>query len=113
MVTRHVVVVRSGPGEPESASALGLARTMLEQGHEIAIVLIQDAVLCALANSRLDSAGMLRALVKGGASCPYLAGDLAMRGFVQGDVLARCQPLNEGELVDLLLGHGVLVAGAF
>ncbi len=113
MVTRHVVVVRSGPGEPESASALGLANTMLEQGHEIAIVLIQDAVLCALENSQLSSAGPLRALVKSGTGCQYLAGDLAMRGFGPEDVLPKCQALDESGLVDLLLGHGVLVAGAF
>lgn len=66
------------------------------------VVLLQDAVLCALQVSGLPGADRLRGLVAAGAHCHYLAEDLAMRGFEDADVMAGCTLIDYDQLVEVL-----------
>lgn len=110
---RKVLVVRSGPGRPEALAALNLAGDLCAQGTPVGLVLIQDAVLCALTASSLAAAERLRGLVADGASCHYLGSDLAMRGYGPAETLSACRPLDYDGMVDVLLADRASVAGAF
>jgi sulfur relay protein TusB/DsrH len=112
-VPNQIMVLRSGPGGAESTGALTLASELQAQGRRVTLVLVQDAVLAGLEASELDSAGLLRDLLAAGASCYYLADDLAMRGFRPSDLAAGCTAIGYPELVDLLLIDGARVSGAF
>lgn len=109
----HLLLLRSGPGRRESESPLDLVAVMQGQGHRVALVLSQDAVLTGLTESRLPSAQRLRTLIEAGAPCYYLAEDLAMRGYGPGDVVTGCEAVTYGELVEVLFADGVRVSGAF
>ncbi len=108
-----VLVVRSGPGRPEALAALNLAGELRAQGSAVGLVLIQDAVLCALTLSSLVAVERLRALVADGVVCDYLASDLAMRGYGPADTLRECRPLDYDSMVDVLLAEKASVAGTF
>lgn len=110
---RKVLLVRSAPSAPETASALDLASALRAAGHSATLVLIQDAVLCAVGASALAAAQRVRELLADLAACYYLAPDLAMRGYGLADVADGCEPLDYPGLVDVLLADGVSVAGAF
>lgn len=110
---RKVLLLRSAPATPEAADTLHLATVLSAQGRTVAVMLIQDAVLCALQANQLESSRYLRELAADGAACYYLAGDLAMRGYGPEDVTHGCVPVDYGGLVDLLLADGASVAGAF
>ena len=109
----HVMVLRSAPGAAESTSALMLASELQTQGRRIALVLMQDAVLAGLQASELAGARQIRSLLAAGATCYFLADDLAMRGFRPTDLAASCTVIDYAELVDLLLADGTRVSGAF
>lgn len=94
-------------------SALRLAKASRERARAVALLLVQDAVLCTLAASELESARHLRSLLRDGVRCAYLAEDLEMRGYRPGDVAAGCQAIDYASLVDLLIADCAKVAGAF
>jgi sulfur transfer complex TusBCD TusB component (DsrH family) len=110
---RKVLVLRNDPASSEATGALHLAATLPIQGRAITVVLIQDAVLCALLASDLESAESVRTLATDGARCYYLSDDLAMRGYAPRDVAPGCLPVDDSGLVDLLPADGASVAGAF
>lgn len=109
--TRHeVLVLRSAA---DALQALELAKPLRAAATPVVLVLVQDAVLCALKTSALPAAQGLRALAADGSCCHYLASDLAMRGYGPVDVAAGCEPLSYDGLVEVLLADGASVAGAF
>ncbi|MBI3979677.1 MAG: hypothetical protein HY331_15965 [Chloroflexi bacterium] len=110
---RKVLLLRRGPAEPATTGTLELAEVLRSQGHIVHVALIQDAVLCAVNASGLESAWVLRGLVGTGVGCHVLADDLLMRGYKRVDVLPCCRLIDYGALVDLLLADGASVAGAF
>ncbi|MBI2323253.1 MAG: DsrE family protein [Chloroflexi bacterium] len=110
---QQILLLRSAPGTPEMASALRLAKASRERARAVALVLVQDAVLCTLAASELESARYLRTLLRNGVRCAYLAEDLGMRGYRSGDVTPGCQEIDYASLVALLLADCARVAGAF
>lgn len=113
-VTRHkVLVLRSAPGAPDALAALDLAGALRAAGTPVVLVLVQDAVLCALEASSLPAARLPRALAAEGTGCHYLTSDLLMRGYRPADVVAGCEPLGYAGLVDVSLVGGASVAGAF
>lgn len=98
---------------PDAERVLGFARAWLARQEAVTVALIQDGVLAALDNGELPAQEQLRAAVRGGARCVYLAGDLAQRGFGPDDALVGCEPTDYDGLVDLLLADGARVTGAF
>lgn len=112
-MNEHVLVLRSGPDRPGAERALGFARTWLAQHETVAVALIQDGVLAALATGELPAQQQLRAAIRGGARCVYLAEELARRGFASEDALAGCEPIDYDGLVDVLLADNARVTGAF
>lgn len=112
-MTNIVLVLRSGPGTPQAGGALGLAQSLAEQAGGVTVALLQDAVLTALGDGELPAQGQLRAAIRTGVRCVYLAEDLALRGFGPDRTLEGCEPTDYAGLVDLLLADGARVAGAF
>ena len=106
-----VVVLRTGP----TSAAVGLrsAAEMARQGERVALCMIQDGVLCALKGDNAPSSDLLAQAADAGAELRYLAADLVTRGFREEDVRSEAEPLGYGELVELMLGEGNQVLGAF
>ncbi len=112
-MTTHVLVLRSGPGKPGIEQALGFAQTWLGRHEAVAVTLIEDGVLAALDIGVLPAQQQLRAAIRDGARCLYLAEDLFRRGFGPEDALAGCEPTDFDGLVDQLLADDTRVTGAF
>jgi sulfur relay (sulfurtransferase) complex TusBCD TusD component (DsrE family) len=113
MPDNHVVVLRSGPRTSEADRALRFAESLLEQGGQLSLALLEDAVLIALKDGELPSQQRLRSLLQAGAGCVYLAEDLTMRGFASDQVAQGSAPASYERLVDVLLADGSRVVGAF
>jgi DsrE/DsrF-like family len=112
-MTAPVLVLERGPGLPGAERGLGFAQTWLAQNDAVAAALIQDGGLAALGHGELPAHQRLRAAIRGGARCVYLAEDLARRGFAPNDVLAGCEPTDFDGLAEVLLADGARVIGAF
>ena len=90
------ILLKSGPGSPESTRALQTARDMLAQGHMVNLYLLQDAVrLCT------HSTG-LHSLIAKNLRVNVLAHDAELRGITLPSAGQAVSGGSYESLIDLL-----------
>lgn len=108
-----LVIIASAPGSAEARRAVDLAHTFREGGRSIAVVLLQDAVLAALAHSPLAAASELRELLAAGVPIYAAELDLALRGFSSVHLAPGTAVADDSHLVGLMLADGTRTLGWF
>jgi len=103
-----LMLVASSPASPQGAAAFQLAELLLQEGHQVSIYLVQDAVLAARPN-----AGSSSPRPPQGATLYVLREDLALRGFLDNACLPHAQLSDYRELVELMLERHDRVLGVF
>lgn len=110
---RMLLAITSPPGSWEAARALALARTLGDQGCDVGLVLLQDAVLAAVDRAQTPVAQVLSQLLAGGVAVYVAAQDLALRGFSPDALTPGATAVDDRRLVDLMLADGTKMLGCF
>ena len=100
-----IMLVGSAPHSHEALRALQVAEALQGLGYPVDLCLVKDGVLGILRHEQKEGDSLIEKLQNVGASCHYLAEDLAMRGFSSEDTLPGASPVDYGKIVELLKSH--------
>ena len=107
-VNETILLVASPGSTPSGLGALRTARSLAADGANVAVVLLQDAVLTAVAGVE---AAPLQEILDAGARVCVLYEDLRMRGFGPATLRKGVQILDYSALVDSLTQGAPSVRG--
>jgi sulfur transfer complex TusBCD TusB component (DsrH family) len=96
------ILLKSGPGTPETERTLLIASGMLSQGHEVTLCLLQDAVHLCRSGNQFLAVSQLPTLLKNQLRLQVLKQDCSLRGI---NSMSESIPMNMGDyssLIDLI-----------
>lgn len=102
------LLIGSPVSTPNGPRGLRIARDLAAKGVEVAVVLLQDAVLAAVSGMGRDA---LEQASAAGVRVYVLHEDLRLRGYRPGALRAGVQILDYPALVDLMTRDGASVRG--
>ncbi|MHB9144517.1 MAG: DsrH/TusB family sulfur metabolism protein [Symbiobacteriia bacterium] len=103
---RIAVLVASNPGTPAAGRAFQLVRDLSAQGHQITLVLLEDAVV--------GSTGRLSEVpLEQSTAVMVLAEDLALRGIDLAGLHPACRSCTYAEIIDQVMVKNDRTLGAF
>lgn len=105
-----LIITASSPSSPEAARGLQTALDLQSKGH-VSLVLMQDAVLAALKDSK--TAERVRQLAGNAGSVNVLADHLSKRGFSGGDLLEAVRIVDYAQLVESMMNEETSTIGVF
>ncbi|MHB1131552.1 MAG: DsrH/TusB family sulfur metabolism protein [Chloroflexota bacterium] len=112
MAKSRLVLVRSAPS-CEAKSAFDAAAGLKRLGEEVDLCLLQDGVLCALADNEAAICALADGAVRSGIGLYFLEEDLIARGFGREDARPEARALSYQDLVELMLDGQRTTLGAF
>ena len=108
-MAKILVTLISSPETTAGRRALALAGALTDQGHELTLCCLQDAVLLGSSRAPAESRAALDRLLDRGARCVVAEDDLALRGLEAG---ARASALGYPGLAETLAAGHDRVIGA-
>jgi len=106
-------MITSAPGSAEALRALAMACTLDGQARDVALALLQDAVLAAVKRNRTPAAQVVSRLAAQSVGVYVAQQDLALRGMSPGDLTPGATVVDDRRLVDLMLADGTKTLGCF
>lgn len=104
-----IILLKNGPNTDEAGRALQTAKDMLEQGHDVRLYLLQEAVRFCRPRADCSNSTKLQDLIDKHLEVSVLAGDAGLRGIdVSNGFLSPLEGSYE-DLVDLMTSCGRVV----
>jgi len=107
-----MLVLTAAPGEPRTASCLGLARALRQAGKDVEVLFLQDAVLLPTQRSP-DGGSPLDEATREGIRFLILEDDLRLRGFGKDDLDQSAQLVTYRGVIQRMAEEGTSVKGCF
>jgi sulfur relay protein TusB/DsrH len=105
-----LTIIASSPSSPQVTRGFQTALDLQSKGH-VSVVLMQDAVLAALKDSK--TADRVRQLVSNAGFAYVLADHLSMRGFSSDDLLETVRIVDYAQLVEFMMNEETSTMGVF
>jgi sulfur relay protein TusB/DsrH len=108
-----LMLLSSAPASDHAAGALQLARLLKQEGYEVTVFLLQDAVLGALSAQDTPTGNLVAKAMAAGIGFLCLDEDLSMRGYTADELLPQIRLADYSSLVDLMMDGHDRVLGIF
>ena len=103
---RIAIMVATSPTSAPARRAFNLAETLVSQGHQVTLGLLEDAVIAGVS-------GVPGLPEHPRVSVMVLADDLALRGFELDSLIPGYRSCGYGDLVDLMMEQADRTLGVF